>query len=101
MLRESVAQHPVVVLTGARQVGKSTLLRHEPPFSGWRYISLDDFDALHQSKHDPSSLWSGTDQVVLDEVQKSPSLLEAVKIAVDHNRDKTRFVLSGFRLIFY
>lgn len=95
LLRESIAPHPVVVLTGARQVGKSTLLRHEAPFSDWRYISLDDFDALYQSKQDPSSLWSGTDQVVLDEVQKSPRLLEAVKIAVDHNRDKTRFVLSG------
>lgn len=95
LIKESVIDHPVVVLTGARQVGKSTLLQHEQPFSVWRYISMDDFDALYQSKRDPSSLWSGTNQVVLDEVQKSPQLLEAVKIAVDSGRDKIRFILSG------
>ena len=42
-LRDAVRNHPIIVLTGARQVGKSTLLQQEPPFSEWRYISLDDF----------------------------------------------------------
>jgi len=83
------------VLTGARQVGKTTLLQQESPFSDWRYISMDDFDALARAKKDPASLWAGVDSIVIDEVQKSTNLLEAVKIAVDSQPDKYRFVLSG------
>lgn len=85
---------PVVVLTGARQVGKSTLLANEAPFSGWRYITLDDFDALAQARRDPSALWAGAAGVVLDEVQKAPGLLDAVKLAVDRD-PSLRFALSG------
>ena len=95
LLRDAVREHPVIILTGARQVGKSTLLLQEPPFSGWRYVSMDDFDALAQAKKDPASLWAGVDRIVIDEVQKSTNLLEAVKIAVDSQPDKYRFVLSG------
>lgn len=95
LLRDAVQEHPVIILTGARQVGKSTLLLKEPPFSGWRYVSMDDFDALAQAKKDPASLWAGVDRIVIDEVQKSTNLLEAVKIAVDSQPDKYRFVLSG------
>ncbi|MFQ5542191.1 MAG: ATP-binding protein [Candidatus Binatia bacterium] len=94
-LRAAVKDHPVVVLTGARQVGKSTLLQREKPFSGWRYITLDDFDALRQAEEDPAALWAGVDQVVVDEVQKSPALLSAVKQIVDRKRPKVSFVLSG------
>ena len=95
LLRQAVEDHPVVILTGARQVGKSTLLRHEKPFSTWRYVTLDDFDVLRQAGQDPAALWAGVDRVVLDEVQKSPSLLSAVKQAVDRRRQAVRFVLSG------
>jgi len=95
LLRDAVKDHPVIVLSGARQVGKSTLLLQEPPFSKWRYISMDDFDALAQAKSDPASLWAGVDSIVIDEVQKSTNLLNAVKIAVDSHPDKYRFVLSG------
>ena len=94
-LRDAVRDHPIVVLTGARQVGKSTLLQQESPFSEWRYISLDDFDTLSQSRSDPTSLWAGADCVVLDEVQKSTNLLDAVKAAVDSHYNKYRFILSG------
>ncbi|MFZ5861470.1 MAG: ATP-binding protein [Nitrospirota bacterium] len=94
-MRQAVDDHPVVILTGARQVGKSTLLRHEEPFSTWRYVTLDDFDALHRAERDPAALWAGVDRVVLDEVQKSPALLSAVKQAVDRRRQVVRFVLSG------
>lgn len=85
----------MVVLTGARQVGKSTLLRNEKPFCDWRYLSLDDYDVLHQARTDPQALWSGTTEVVLDEVQKAPELLPALKRVVDQGRGPRRFVLSG------
>ena len=44
LLREAINDHAVVVLTGARQVGKSTLLRQESPFAEWRYLTFDDLD---------------------------------------------------------
>ena len=94
LLQQAVADHPVVVVTGARQVGKSTLLRHAAPFRDWRYHTLDDLDTLRQAGEDPFGLWEGTDAVVLDEVQRAPGLLSAVKRAVDTDR-RRRFVLSG------
>lgn len=93
-LRDAVKDHPIVVLTGARQVGKSTLLQKEPPFADWRYITLDDFDVLSQAGSHPESLWAGTDRAVIDEVQKSTNLLDAMKAAVDSDK-KRRFILSG------
>jgi len=89
-----VETNPVVVLTGARQVGKSTLLANEQPFASWRYITLDDFDALDAARRDPSALWAGASGLVLDEVQKAPGVLSAVKAAVDSDSG-LRIALSG------
>jgi hypothetical protein len=95
ILQDAGNTYPVVVLTGARQVGKSTLLQHAEPFNGWRYRNLDDFDVLAQAGRDPVALWAGTDQVILAEVQRVPQLLLAVKQAVDQKPGRLRFVLSG------
>lgn len=94
-LREASHDHPVVILTGARQVGKSTLLLNAEPFRDWRFHSLDDFNTLRQAREKPDALWAGTERVVLDEVQKAPELLSAVKQAVDRQPKRLRFVLSG------
>ena len=94
-LQEASRDYPVIVLTGARQVGKSTLLHNAEPFRDWRFQTLDDFDILAQAKNNPEALWAGTDRVILDEVQKDPDLLQAVKLTVDRNPGKYRFVLSG------
>ncbi len=94
VVRALAEDFPVTVLTGARQVGKSTLLRREEPFRQWRYVTLDDFDALDAAMTDPASLWTGTQTVVLDEVQKAPAVLSAVKAAIDGDPSR-RFVLSG------
>jgi predicted AAA+ superfamily ATPase len=95
LLQQAVQDHPVVVLTGARQVGKSTLLLNAAPFKDWRFLSLDDFDVLRQAAQDPSALWAGAEHIILDEVQKAPELLLAVKQAVDRHPGRYRFVLSG------
>ena len=94
-LQDAISDHSVIVLTGARQVGKSTLLLNAQPFCDWRFYSMDDFDVLRQANQDPEALWAGADRIVLDEVQKAPNLLSAVKKAVDQNPGKYRFVLSG------
>jgi len=95
LLQAAIAAHPVVVLTGARQVGKSTLLRHADPFCQWRYHTMDDFQSLQQATESPAGLWAGTSEVVLDEVQRVPQLLSAIKQAVDEPTSRVRFVLSG------
>ena len=46
LLQDAIKDHPVIVLTGARQVGKSTLLFNAEPFRNWRFHTLDDFDVL-------------------------------------------------------
>lgn len=95
LLQQAIEEAAVLVLTGARQVGKSTLLRNETPFRDWRYLSMDDFDVLRQAHQQPEALWAGTDRIILDEVQKAPDLLAAVKQVVDRAPGKTKFVLSG------
>ncbi|MEW5814893.1 MAG: ATP-binding protein, partial [Spirochaetota bacterium] len=95
MLKNAIEKHPVVILTGARQVGKSTLLRHEKPFTQWRYITFDDYDALRQAKEKPEALWAGTESVVLDEVQKVPEIFSSIKKTVDNRLKNIRFMLSG------
>ena len=94
-LRASVETSPVTVLTGARQVGKSTLLANEAPFSEWRYVTLDDYQALAEARSNPESLWAGASAVVIDEAQRAPELLSAIKRRVDADRSTIRFVLSG------
>ncbi len=94
-LQSAVEDHPVVVLTGARQVGKSTLLLNAAPFNTWRFRTMDDFDVLQQIRRRPEALWAGADRIVLDEVQKAPELLPAIKQAVDLQAGRFRFVLSG------
>lgn len=93
-LRQAANAHPVVVLTGARQVGKSTLLRNELPFLSWRQHTLDDLDVLRQAEREPDALWAGTANAVIDEAQRAPDVLLAIKRTIDHDRDR-RFVLSG------
>lgn len=95
LLQNAIQDHPVVVLTGARQVGKSTLLLNAEPFRDWRFHSLDDFDTLRQAREKPEALWAGAEQVVLDEVQRAPGLLSAIKQAVDRHPRRMRFMLSG------
>lgn len=92
-LRAHMEVMPAVVLTGARQTGKSTLV--ERLFPDRRYHTLDDLDALDAARHDPGLLLEGEEPVTLDEVQRAPDLLLAVKRAIDADRRPGRFLLTG------
>ena len=94
-LAEVLKSHPVVVLTGPRQVGKSTLLEHAEFLKDWRYITLDDIDALEQAKEDPKGLLWEDKPTIIDEVQRCPELLLTVKYLVDKSRRRKNFILSG------
>ena len=85
---------PAVVITGARQTGKSTLCKDIVPGER-RYHSLEDLDALDAVQNDPDSLVGGDSPVTLDEVQRAPDLLLAVKRAIDRQRHPGQFLLTG------
>ena len=85
---------PAVVLTGARQTGKSTLVEKLVPGER-RYRSLDDFDVRDAARRDPEALLEGNDPLTLDEVQREPALLTAVKRAIDRDRRPGRYLLTG------
>ena len=93
-LEERLDVMPAVVVTGARQTGKSTLVRELTP-GPRRYFSLDDLDVVDAARRDPEVLVGGSEPVTLDEVQREPHLLLAVKRAIDRQRKPGRFLLTG------
>lgn len=92
-LSERLRVMPAVVVTGARQTGKSTLARDLRP--GRRFRSLDDLDVLDLARLDADALVGGPEPVTLDEVQREPALLHAVKRAIDRRPTPGRFLLTG------
>lgn len=94
-VREALADMPVVVVTGLRQAGKSTFLQNERGLKGRRYVTLDDFAQLEAARSDPEGFVHGDEPVTIDEAQRCPELLLAIKREVDRARQPGRFLLSG------
>lgn len=96
-LEEALGRFPIVVITGARQTGKSTLVQTLPVLAGRPYLTLDDPELRDQARADPESVLARSTRLILDEVQRAPDLLLAVKRAVDRDRPRQpgRFVLTG------
>jgi predicted AAA+ superfamily ATPase len=86
---------PVVVVTGMRQVGKTTLLREEKGFRSRRYVNLDEFGILEAAREDPAAFVASANPLTIDEAQHAPFLMRALKVAVDRSGGAGRFVLSG------
>ena len=84
----------MTVVTGVRQAGKSTLLRHEEPFASSDIYDLDDMETRRRFQLDPSLPWADSALVVVDEVHQVPELLPALKSHVDRHPG-FRAVLSG------
>jgi predicted AAA+ superfamily ATPase len=94
---ESLKHFPVVLLTGARQVGKSTLAQGLIETS-WNatYLTMDDRATLDAALRDPDGFVSGTSTpVVIDEVQRAPDLMRAIKRMVDRHRKPGQYLLTG------
>ena len=96
-LTAALAVFPVVVVIGARQTGKSTLVQSSPALAGHIYLTLDDLALRDQARRDPASVLAHGRKLILDEVQWAPDLLSAVKHEVDRNRPREpgRYVLTG------
>ena len=94
-LRRTLAAMPAVVITGARQTGKSTLVRSGTAGDDRVYLTLDDLEVLDQAGTAPDDLVDRGRRMTIDEIQRHPALLRAVKRAVDTRRTKGRFLLTG------
>lgn len=91
---DALSDTPVVCILGPRQVGKTTLAKQLQPER--TYISFDDASLLDAARFDPVGFVVGLpDQVILDEVQRVPELLSAIKLSVDNDRRPGRFILTG------
>lgn len=94
-LAAALEDFPVVVLTGLRQSGKTTLLRHDRRFGSRRYVTLDDFGQLDAARRDPAGFVRTNEPLTIDEAQRCPELLLAIKAEVDRQRRPGRYLLSG------
>ena len=95
-VRLALADTPVVLINGARQTGKTTLAQTIATGTGAQYFTLDDSATLSLAIDDPAGFIRNlSGPVVIDEIQKVPSLFPAIKLAVDHNRQPGRFLLTG------
>lgn len=93
-LEAATGTFKAVLLTGPRQVGKSTLLKKM--FPGRRYVTLDDPFAEQQARENGSMfLMLNPDPVTIDEVQRAPELFRYIKMECDQSDDKGLFLLSG------
>jgi hypothetical protein len=95
LLRSRAASRPVVVLTGARQTGKTSLVKRL--FDSYEYVSLDLPSEAEQAEHDPASfLARHPAPLVVDEVQYAPALFRHLKAEVDKRRVRNgQFILTG------
>lgn len=94
-LETAAAAFPCVLLTGARQVGKSTLLQRVLP-AGVSYVTLDDYAVAQAARRDPALFLEmyGT-PLCLDEIQYAPELLRAIKAKVDADRRPGMYYMTG------
>lgn len=96
-LRRDLELYPVVAVVGARQVGKSTLCRLVAEERGLPQRTLDDHDVLQQAGEDPAGFLAdlGAGGGFIDEVQRAPELLLAIKAVVDRDSRSGQYLLSG------
>lgn len=94
ILKRRVASSKCVLVTGARQVGKSTLVKHE--FQNFNRANFDDRLTRLQAKEEPKLFFLNHPcPLFIDEVQKENSILEDIKLIVDESEERGKFILSG------
>ena len=96
-LLDGLADTPAVLVNGARQTGKSTLVQSaELAGQNRQYLTFDDPGILAAAKHDPNGFVAGLNMpVTLDEVQHVPEIFPVIKAAIDRKRQPGQFLLTG------
>lgn len=93
-IRESMTDTPVTLIAGPRQSGKTTLAQRVAS-RDLEYLTLDDETTLLAARSDPVGFVRNLDRAVIDEIQRAPGLLPAIKKSVDEDRRPGRFLLTG------
>lgn len=98
VIKEALLQFPAVMITGPRQAGKSTLLRHV--FKNYQYVTLDDPLLRRLATQDPELFLSTySSPVIIDEIQYAPDIMSYLKLRIDKNRsDYGAYILTGSQL---
>ncbi|MGH7665000.1 MAG: AAA family ATPase, partial [Gemmatimonadaceae bacterium] len=88
---------PIVVVTGPRQVGKSTLVQSHPALAPCLRLTLDDASTRAEAIAEPDIFVARAERMIIDEVQRAPDLLLAIKAVVDREAQRApgHFVLTG------
>ena len=109
-VRVSLQDTPAVLVNGPRQCGKTTLVKQfvqggapanlnasllQDTSEGMTYLTLDDPAVLETARIDPVGLLRQLDRAIIDEVQRAPQLLLALKLSIDQDRRPGRFLLTG------
>lgn len=91
-IETALTDTPVVLVIGARQVGKTTLVRSLAD----NYLTFDDASTLAAAKRSPADFIGNLSKpIILDEIQRCPEILPAVKMAVDKDRAAGQFIMTG------
>ena len=91
---EALTDTPVVLIVGPRRAGKTTLVKSIAK-TGRNYITLDDQTALEAAGSDPAGFIRGLDRAIIDEIQRAPDLLLAIRKTVDEDYRPGRFLSHG------
>lgn len=89
---------PAVAVLGPRQAGKSTLVNDwvgRQQNQGWSYLTLDDPTIRDAALIDPTGFVRGQNRLAIDEIQRAPDLVLAVKASIDTDRRPGRFIVTG------
>lgn len=94
ILKKRVQNSKCVLVTGARQIGKSTLIKHD--FPDYNRANFDDKLTRLQAREEPKLFFLNNPcPLFIDEVQKENNVLEEIKLLVDESDERGRFILSG------
>ena len=93
-VHEALTDTPVVLIIGPRRAGKTTLVQSMNT-DDRNYLTLDDQTVLEAARSDPQGFLRGLDRVTIDEIQRAPELLLAIKKTVDEDNRAGRFLLTG------
>lgn len=93
ILIKLAGQYPVVTVTGPRQSGKTTLIKHV--FPDKQYVNLETPDIRQFAVSDPRGFLNQYDNAILDEIQRTPELLSYIQPIIDENKEPGRFIITG------
>ena len=93
-LTKLLKHFPSIVIVGARQVGKSTLVKHL--FPKYSYVLFDPYEDIENARSDPDLFLDNHSlPIILDEIQYAPELISAIKRRIDKNRKPGQYILTG------